>query len=434
VIHGAKIIIDGCYFSNKILSLQFLKNQLMKKITLLAAMLIGLPNLLLAQCTANTKSITLNGTTSYVSFTTDNNLQLDSAITVEAWIKPSAFGPNHYSNSIACKHSWSLNGEQGFVLRCGGSGQLSFTFCGVDTLGNTMSWQPIVSPANTLTLNTWAHVAASFDGDSSRLYVNGIKVASQYFHGTMKPNTAYPMRIGRLSDAAQSDARAFNGQIDEVRIWNIAKPQGEILAGYNRHISPTSTGLVGYWNFNIASGTTVPDQTSSGNTATFNTITLSPNVPFFQATTAPVITANGLNLSSSLAFTYQWNYNGQPIANATTQNYTVTQNGTYTVSITDSIGCPAISSPVIINTVGVQEMGNAQQIKLYNGDGYIRIDANNGTELRDICIYNCGGAMIEELKNPLSSNMINTERIIPGVYLVMVMTENDIYRSKIFIK
>jgi hypothetical protein len=406
----------------------------MKKIILLAAVLIGITIQSFAQCTANTKSITLNGTSSYVSFATDNNLQLDSAITVEAWIKPTAFGPNHYSNSIACKHSWSLNGEQGFVLRCGASGQLSFTFCGVDTLGNPMSWQPIISPANVLTLNTWAHVAASFDGDSSRLFVNGIKVASQYFRGTMKPNTSYPMRIGRLSDAVQTDARAFNGQIDEVRIWNIAKPQAEILAGYNRHISPTSNGLVGYWDFNIASGTTAPDQTSSGNTGTFNTITLSTNVPFYWSTTLPVITANGLNLSSTSAFTYQWNYNGQPIANATTQNYTVAQNGTYTVSITDSIGCPAISNPVIINTVGIQDMGIAQQIKLYNGEGYIQIEANNGIELKNICLYNCGGAIIEELKNPTSSNTINTDRIIPGVYLVMVMTENDIFRSKIFIK
>lgn len=406
----------------------------MKKVLLMAVVLIGISIQSNAQCTANTKSITLNGTSSYVSFATDNNLQLDSAITVEAWIKPTAFGPNHYSNSIACKHSWSLNGEQGFVLRCGASGQLSFTFCGVDTLGNPMSWQPIISPANVLTLNTWAHVAASFDGDSSRLFVNGIKVASQYFRGTMKPNTSYPMRIGRLSDAVQTDARAFNGQIDEVRIWNIAKPQSEILAGYNRHISPTSNGLVGYWNFNIASGTTVPDQTSSGNTGTFNTITLSTNVPFYWSTALPVISANGLNLSSTSAFTYQWNYNGQPIANATTQNYTVAQNGTYTVSITDSIGCPAISNPVIINTVGIQDMGIAQQIKLYNGEGYIQIEANNGIELKNICLYNCGGAIIEELKNPTSSNTINTERVIPGVYLVMVMTENDIFRSKIFIK
>ncbi len=406
----------------------------MKKIILLSIVLIGITIQSFAQCTANTKSITLNGTSSYVSFATDNNLQLDSAITVEAWIKPTAFGPNHYSNSIACKHSWSLNGEQGFVLRCGGAGQLSFTFCGVDTLGNSLSWQPIVSPSNALTLNTWAHVAASFDGDSSRLFVNGIQVASQYFRGTMKPNTSYPMRIGRLSDAVQTDTRSFNGQIDEVRIWNIAKPQSEILAGYNRHISPTSNGLVGYWNFNIASGTTVPDQTSSGNTGTLNTITLSTNVPFYWSTTLPVITANGLNLSSTSAFTYQWNYNGQPIANATTQNYTVAQNGTYTVSITDSIGCPAISNPVIINTVGIQDLDNSQQIKLYNGDGFIRIDANNGVELKDICLYNCGGAMMEELKNPTNSNVINTDRIIPGVYLVMVMTENEIYRSKIFIK
>ena len=406
----------------------------MKKVLLMAVVLIGISIQSNAQCTANTKSITLNGTSSYVSFATDNNLQLDSAITVEAWIKPTAFGPNHYSNSIACKHSWSLNGEQGFVLRCGGSGQLSFTFCGVDTLGNTMSWQPIVSPTNVLTLNTWAHVAATFDGDSSKLFVNGIKVASQYFRGTMKPNTSYPMRIGRLSDAAQSDARAFNGQIDEVRIWNIATPQAEILAGYNRHISPTSNGLVGYWNFNISSGTTILDQTSSGNTGTLNTGTLSTNVPFYWSTALPVISANGLNLSSTSAFNYQWNYNGQPIANATTQNYTVAQNGTYTVSITDSIGCPAISNPVIINTVGIQDLDNSQQIKLYNGDGFIQIDANNGVDLKDICLYNCGGALLEELKNPTNSNIIYTDRIIPGVYLVMVMTENEIYRSKIFIK
>ena len=387
-----------------------------------------------AQCTANTKSIILNGTSSYVSFTTDSNIHMDSAITVEAWIKPSAFGASNYSNSIVCKHSWSLNGEQGFVLRCGGSGQLSFTFCGVDSLGAPQSWKDIVSPNNVIPLNTWTHVAASFDGDSSRLFVNGVQVASSYFHGTIKPNTAFPMRIGRLADANQTQTRYFNGQIDEVRIWKIAKPQAEILAGSNRHISPTSNGLVGYWNFNIASGTTVPDQTSSGNTGTFNTITLSTNVPFYWSTTLPVITANGLNLSSTAAYAYQWNYNGQPITNATTQNYTATQNGTYTVSITDSIGCPAISNPVIVNSVGIQEMGNAQQIKLYNGDGYIRVDASNGIDIKNICIYNCGGSMITELKNPSNSNTINTDRIIPGVYLVMVMTENDIYRSKIFIK
>ena len=406
----------------------------MKKVLLLATMFVGISNLLQAQCTANTKSIILNGTSSYVSFTTDSNIHMDSSMTVEAWIKPTAFATTNYGNSIVCKHSWSLNGEQGFVLRCGGSGQLSFTFSGVDTLGNNLGWQELVSPINTLTLNTWTHVAASYDGDSSKLYVNGVEVASSYFHGSINPNTAFPMRIGRLCDPGQTQTRYFSGQIDEVRIWNFAKPQAEILAGYNRHISPTSTGLVGYWNFNIAAGTTVPDQTNSGNTATFNTVTLSTNVPFYQATAMPVISTNGLNLTSTPAFTYQWNYNGQPITNATNQNYTVAQNGTYTVSITDSIGCPAISTPVIINSVGVQELGNAQQIKMYNGDGYLQIDANNGIELRNISLYNTAGALVHEIKNPLSNNTLNTERIIPGVYLVLVMTDNDIFRSKIFIK
>ena len=84
--------------------------------------------------------------------------------------------------------------------------------------------------------------------------------------------------------------------------------------------------------------------------------------------------------------------------------------------------------------MGVQELGNAQQIKMYNGDGYLQIDANNGIELRNISLYNTAGALVQEIKNPLSNNTLNTERIIPGVYLVLVMTDNDIFRSKIFIK
>jgi len=73
----------------------------MKKI-LLIILTLGFGYQTYSQCTANTKSILLNGTSNYVSFNTDNNLQIDSAITVEAWIKPTAFGANNYTNSIFC--------------------------------------------------------------------------------------------------------------------------------------------------------------------------------------------------------------------------------------------------------------------------------------------------------------------------------------------
>ena len=235
----------------------------MKKLLLLL-ITIGFSHQGYSQCTANTKSILLNGTSAYVSFVNDNNLQLDSTISIEAWIKPTAFGASAFSNSILCKHSWS-QGEMGYALRCGGSGQLSFNFAGVDTLNNPTSWQELNSPAGSLSLNIWQHVAATYDGDTLRLFINTNQVSTLAFRGSMVPSTSYPASIGRLSDTGVGSGRYYSGQIDEVRIWNRAISRAEIIAGYNRHISPASIGLVGYWNFNITSGTNIPDQTSSGN-------------------------------------------------------------------------------------------------------------------------------------------------------------------------
>src|SRR5205823_3470030 len=96
--------------------------------------------------------------------------------------------------------SWS-QGEQGYVLRAGGTGILSFNIAGVDTNGVPVSWVEVLSPSGALTLNTWTHVAGTYDGNNLRLYINGILIASTPFTGTIVPSTAFPARIGSLSDA-----------------------------------------------------------------------------------------------------------------------------------------------------------------------------------------------------------------------------------------
>ena len=55
-------------------------------------------------------------------------------------------------------------------LRCGGQGVLEFAFASGPAAA--------ASPTGTLTLNTWQHVAGTFDGTTVRLYKNGIQVAS----------------------------------------------------------------------------------------------------------------------------------------------------------------------------------------------------------------------------------------------------------------
>ncbi|MBN2745571.1 MAG: hypothetical protein JXR34_02510, partial [Bacteroidales bacterium] len=46
-------------------------------------------------------------------------------ITVEAWIKPTAFGIEYWRNNIVNKETWTP--EAGYMLRCGAGGKLNFT-------------------------------------------------------------------------------------------------------------------------------------------------------------------------------------------------------------------------------------------------------------------------------------------------------------------
>jgi hypothetical protein len=57
--------------------------------------------------------------------------------------------------------------------------------------------------------------------------------------------------------------RPFDGDIDEVRIWNLARTPADIQAAMNVRLSGTLGGLVAYYRLNDGSGQTVTD--SSGN-------------------------------------------------------------------------------------------------------------------------------------------------------------------------
>jgi hypothetical protein len=67
------------------------------------------------------------------------------------------------------------------------------------------------------TLNTWYHVAYTYDGSNLRLYVNGVAVNSLAVSGSLKVNTR-PVSIG----ADGSAQKFFNGAIGQARIYNSA--------------------------------------------------------------------------------------------------------------------------------------------------------------------------------------------------------------------
>lgn len=72
----------------------------------------------------------------------------------------------------------------------------------------------------------------------------------------------------------------------------------------------------------------------------------------------PTISSNGSILTSSTAAGYQWLENGQPIPEATEQEWTAFWPGSYQVQITDANGCSSTSAPVQVLTVGVSEVAS----------------------------------------------------------------------------
>ena len=260
-------------------------------------------------CINNSNSIKFDGTSTGIDMGGSAVLAPDSAITVEAWIKVSAFAASSFQNSIVSKDGWSV-GEGGFVLRCGGNGILSFNIAGKSFAGTSQSWKEALSTTAAIPLNTWTHVAGTFDGTTLKCFVNGVQVGSLPYSGTIDGNTQYHTEIGRLADTQQGQGRYFNGYIDEVHIWERALPASEILANKNDHINPAGQNrLVGYWRFNEGSGTSVSDLSAGNNAGVIANGVWSASVPF-NGTVIPNIISGSNSVSPNSSENYAVNPHG----------------------------------------------------------------------------------------------------------------------------
>jgi hypothetical protein len=196
------------------------------------------------------------GGTRYVNIPNAPALNPTTAITLEAWIKADSWRTQVWQGTILSKDGWAA-GEQGYVLRCGANGRLSFN------LGRGPNWEELAS-APVMSTNRWYHVAATWDGSVQRIYIDGEQVGSRNFNGTINQGN-YDLRIGYMT-YAQGGARDFDGQIDEVRIWKDALSPATLRDWMCQRLNnnhPRDTSLLAYYRFDELSGTTALD--GSGN-------------------------------------------------------------------------------------------------------------------------------------------------------------------------
>ncbi|MDO8571445.1 MAG: LamG-like jellyroll fold domain-containing protein [bacterium] len=97
-----------------------------------------------------------------------------------------------------------------------------------------------------LPLNQWTHLAGTYRNRRACIYINGELVACQD-QGTPVITNNADLKIGMSGNYG-----GFSGEIDEVRIWNVARTESQITGNYNKLVAPFTEGLVGYWRFDEA--------------------------------------------------------------------------------------------------------------------------------------------------------------------------------------
>jgi hypothetical protein len=153
--------------------------------------------------------------TNYVQIPDAPGLQ-PPQLTLEAWVFPTVLSSTNYQTVIGRGSSTAAT-EQWWL------GVLD----GVPQFFSHASGEPVAGPA-AIPLNQWTHLAATFDGATKVLYVNGVQVASQGGLGAL----AYaPVPVG-IGATWQNNTPTFlfTGFIDEVSLYDRALAPDEISA------------------------------------------------------------------------------------------------------------------------------------------------------------------------------------------------------------
>ena len=163
-------------------------------------------------------ALSFNGTSSSVTVNDSASLYLSVGMTLEAWVNPTALNAQLWMSVII--KPLAAPDSVDFVLQ----GSSITTRLPSTAISTTLT---NLSGSSLLPLNTWSHLAATYDGTTMRLYVNGVQVASAAQTGPIAPSSQ-PLTIGSN----------WSGLIDEVRIYNRALSASQILTDMNSAVNP----------------------------------------------------------------------------------------------------------------------------------------------------------------------------------------------------
>jgi hypothetical protein len=247
-------------------------------------------------------NMVLNGTTDYAQAA--NNAAINLAqFSVGAYFKTTNIGT---VKSILLKDVDGTNNNYKLSLSATNKAQISFVntaFTTVSAIGTT-----------TITDGNWHYAVGTFDGANLKIYVDGVLEATTA-NATTPITGTNALNIG----ADNGGINKFNGNIDEISVWNSALPQAQIQSLISQRLVGNEANLVAYYNFagnsKNGQGVTIINSCTNTGIALNATTAGTTSTPIFTCSEIPVndptcsILLNGYSdavapINSTSDFTY----------------------------------------------------------------------------------------------------------------------------------
>ena len=214
----------------------------------------------------STKSFDFNGSSSYVTMGDVLDFEMTDTISISCWMKKPAGGYD-----MLVTKAIGSGDYKGYLFWCKNT---YIDFAIVADLSNYIDVSANVNV--TFSFDVWHHMVATYDGSGNasgvKLYQDGVElstaiVADTYTSGSVL--NSHPFQIG-----ARNSGELFDGNIDEVTVWDEVLTSGNVTSIYNYNIPNDVTGLgisglVGYWRMGegatFSTNWTIPDDSANSN-------------------------------------------------------------------------------------------------------------------------------------------------------------------------
>ncbi len=199
-----------------------------------------------------------------------NNL---GALTADIWIYPRTAGDNNEGRFFDKTASTGPN--TGWYFKFTNSTRTMQFKIDCGTAGGPDVNDLVYETTNVIPLNTWSHVALTWDGNVDptnhvHIYINGVEASytnAQSCGGTgrVAETASSNMKLGNSTGSN----RTFDGYLDNAKLYNYPRTTGQIIEDMNAgHPAPGSPigSSMGHWRFDEGYGDTAYDSSLQGNT------------------------------------------------------------------------------------------------------------------------------------------------------------------------